>query len=83
MTTEDKILKTLEDIKRVTLLGVKDVLDVKDVAAITGLSVNRIQHLVNDRAIPATSRRDGTGYSSKSRRSTPGCSRGARTASPT
>lgn len=52
MTTEDKILKTLEDIKRVTLLGVKDVLDVKDVAAITGLSVNRIQHLVNDRAIP-------------------------------
>ena len=35
-----------------TLLGVKEVLDVNDVAALTGLSLSRIHHLTSKRLIP-------------------------------
>lgn len=52
MTTEDKILATLEELKQVTLLGVKEVLDVNDVAALTGLSMSSIHRLTSKRLIP-------------------------------
>ena len=49
---EDRILAALEELKRINLLGVKEVLTVADVAALTGLSVSRIHHLAHAREIP-------------------------------
>lgn len=52
MTTEDKILEAIKELKQVTLLGVKEVLDVNDLAALTGLSQARIHRLTSQRLIP-------------------------------
>lgn len=52
MTTEDKILEAIKELKQVTLLGVKEVLDVNDLAALTGLSQARIHRLTSKRLIP-------------------------------
>jgi excisionase family DNA binding protein len=48
----DQILERLEQIERYTLLGVKNVLNLEDVALLTGLSKSHLYKLTCSRQIP-------------------------------
>lgn len=49
---EELILARLDQIQRIITVGAKEVLNVDDVAVITGLSKSRIYHLTAAREIP-------------------------------
>jgi len=49
---EEKVLTELEEIKRLTLLGVKSVLTMSDCALLTGLSKSHLYKLVCYKKIP-------------------------------
>lgn len=48
----DDILRKLEEIRQLALLGCKDVLNIKDAATITGMSAQYIYKMVEGREIP-------------------------------
>lgn len=49
---EDAILTKLEEIRRYTLLSVKEMLTVDEAACFTGLSTNTLRHYAEDGRLP-------------------------------
>lgn len=48
----EKILKQLQELKQLTLLGAKNALNIEEAALLTGYSVSRLRKLVALNAIP-------------------------------
>lgn len=48
----DKIQQTLQRMETMLIIGMKNVLDVREVAAMLGVTVDHIRHLVSSRSIP-------------------------------
>lgn len=52
----DDIMRELQEIKKILLLGSKEVLNVDDVATLLGVSKDRVYHMVSNRDIPCYKR---------------------------
>lgn len=48
----EKILKQLQELKQLTLLGTKNALNIEEAALLTGYSISRLRKLVASNAIP-------------------------------
>lgn len=58
----EKILEAIEELQRITLLGTKNVLNIKEASIITNISVGRLYQLTCKRLIPHYKRSERSLY---------------------